>query len=456
MWARLFLTAAAVAAIAGSASAQTGTADGVAALARGDYQRAVEILKPIAEDWRSNDAAAQFFMAGLYETGHGVPADPLRACALYARAASKHENPFGREAFILFRALTVRGLDFDHECQFLANIGFDSGFEPVTFDLGPGHSVEWTLRAATVTYEGRTKREEMGFAIPGARFLPLQHTELATGPTRSLTRHFIEMFVWQPSTRSGPPWKLQWHVFEVVRDQVIRIDTSDSLPAVDGDAPPSRETFDVREYAVLRVDDDGNAEWAVLKGPQPTTARIESDAERRELSDEKAARDAAMKSVDWKRRYDVNRQPAMTYVDSDGCGDVHVYGWPADRAEVVTVSVGSQALGLSTGTATFDLSRESTNISVQADVYAEPQQRFDSCSDVRSPRDPDSIGPETWRAIAGTITIELSSQGIRARSPGLRRATVTLSNVVLRNAAGRTVRVSGPVRLSAIVGAVYG
>ena len=45
----LFLTAAIVAFTIGSVSGQTGTADGVAALARGDYQRAAEILKPIAE-----------------------------------------------------------------------------------------------------------------------------------------------------------------------------------------------------------------------------------------------------------------------------------------------------------------------------------------------------------------------------------------------------------------------
>ena len=109
MWPRLFLTAAIITTVVGGVSAQTGTADGVAALARGDYQRAAEILKPIAEDLRTNDTAAQFFMAGLYETGRGVRADPLRACALYMRAASNHDNPFGQEALSLFppRALAA-------------------------------------------------------------------------------------------------------------------------------------------------------------------------------------------------------------------------------------------------------------------------------------------------------------------------------------------------------------
>ena len=117
MWARLFLTAGIVAFTIGSASGQTGTADGVAALARGDYQRAVEILKPLAEDWRTDDTAAQFFMAGLYQTGRGVPADPLRACALYMRATSNHNSLFGQEASMLAAKAIGRGPEFHMDCS---------------------------------------------------------------------------------------------------------------------------------------------------------------------------------------------------------------------------------------------------------------------------------------------------------------------------------------------------
>jgi hypothetical protein len=451
MPARPFVITVFLAAITCGVSAQTGTADGVAALARGDYQRAVEILKPIAEDWRSKDAAAQFFMAGLYESGRGVPVDPLRACALYMRAASRNDNPFGRKADTLFGLAAGRGSEFTQECQRLAIVGFDNGFQPVTFDLGPGHSVEWTLAAATVTYDGRTRREELGLVMPGARFLPLQHTELFTGPTRSIARHFVELFVWQPATQSGTSWKLEWHVFEVVRDQIIGIDTSEPGVIANGDAPPAAETFDVREWAALRVDDNGNAQWAVLKGPHARSDGIETDAERSEVRETAAARDAALKTVEWSKRSDVHRQPAMTYADSEGCGYFQLVGWTADRDEVVVVRADAQALGISTGAATFDLARSSSNISIEAYVYDAPQRHLNFCTDVII-REQESVEPEVWRAIAGTVSVEMSMPGTRSGP----RATVTLTDVVVRNSAGTTVRLSRPVRLSAIVGAVFG
>lgn len=454
MTSRLFLAVAIVTIVAAAVSAQNGTADGVAALARGDYQRAVEILKPIAEDWRSEDTAAQFFMAGLYESGRGVPADPVRACALYARVGSKYDSPFGRQASPLFAAYMARGKEFDEECQLLASVGFDNGFEPVTFDLGPGHYVQWTLAAATVTYEARTKRESLPLAMSGARFLPLQHTELSTGPTRSLTRHFIEVFVWYPKGRTGP-WNLQWHLFEIVRDEIIRIDTPEPLLEIPGDAPPARDGFDVDEYATVRVDDDGNAEWAVLKGQRAETGRIETDAERREERETRSARDVTLKKVDWNRRSDVHRQPAMTYGDAEGCGDFQLGGWTANRDEVVVLRANAQELGLSAQATTFDLALESGRIPVQVFVYEAAQRQFDFCSDVKMAQGPDSVGPELWRAVAGTVTIELSPSGI-ARNPRAQRATVTLNNLVLRNEAGTVVKVSRPVRLSAIIGAVFG
>src|SRR6188474_1542084 len=135
-----------VAAAMNQAPARTGTAEGVAALARGDYQQAADILKPIAEGWRQPDPMAQFFMAALYETGQGVPQDLLRACALYARASWVFEHPFGAQAGKLFKTLMrAHDPEWIQDCQLLADIGFDHRFEPVTLTLTPGHSVAWDL-----------------------------------------------------------------------------------------------------------------------------------------------------------------------------------------------------------------------------------------------------------------------------------------------------------------------
>lgn len=128
-----------------------------------------------------------------------------------------------------------------------------------------------------------------------------------------------------------------------------------------------------------------------------------------------------------------------------GCSQL--VGWTADRGEGVVGCANAQDLGLSTGAATFDLSRSSSNISIEAYVYGAPQRRCNFCTDVII-RAQDSVDPEVWRAVASTVSIEMSSPGTRSGP----RATVTLTDVVLRNSAGTAVKISRPVRLSAICG----
>ena len=135
---------------------------------------------------------------------------------------------------------------------------------------------------------------------------------------------------------------------------------------------------------------------------------------------------------------------------------MQVYGWTADRAEAVAVSLDGSELGLTSSSAVFDLSRQLVNLSVAVHVHDTPRHQFDFCSDVRMIPPPDWVGPEIWHAIAGTLSLELSPPGIRAHNPNLRHATVTLTNVVLRNSAGRTLSVPQPVRLTAVVGSVGG
>jgi hypothetical protein len=173
------------------------------------------------------------------------------------------------------------------------------------------------------------------------------------------------------------------------------------------------------------------------------------------VRDAEDARNAAMKRVDWNRRSDVRRTPEMAYIDADGCGNFDIYGWTADRAEAVVVRVDVSALGLTTQPATIDLARETVNVSVSAHVFAKPQNQFYFCSDVRIVETPPNE-PEVWKAVAGTITVELSAPGIRARAPQRQRVTLILKDVVLQNDVGTRVHVSRPVRLTGIVGSMWG
>jgi hypothetical protein len=153
--------------------AQSRTSDGVAAMLRGDYQQAAAILQPIVQDRQQRDPAAAFFMATLYDTGRGVPPDPMRACALYQQAFADDTSVYAPTAQLMWRRLWMaHGNEWLQECQLVANIGIDHRFQPETFTLGAAHSVEWTLAAATVTYENRTKRTQLGMMLPRGSMFP--------------------------------------------------------------------------------------------------------------------------------------------------------------------------------------------------------------------------------------------------------------------------------------------
>ena len=244
---------------AANTSAHSGTADGLIALARGDYHAAAAILKPIAESDTSPDVAAQFLMATLYEAGRGVPMDRLRACALYNRAATNPESLFGEQARQLMGTLwRAHDNEWFAKCQALANVGFDHRLEPVTFDLAPGHSVEWDIAGATVTFQGRAHTFPWR-ASRGAAYLPLAHTALRPGG--SPPRHFIEVLAWQPAPGRG--WALNWQLFEVVRDQVVHI-TEEGALVTRTDRPAAGDAPDPGTLVALRLDAAGAPEWVIL------------------------------------------------------------------------------------------------------------------------------------------------------------------------------------------------
>src|SRR5207245_2067310 len=113
---RLVALAGAALIISSTAQAQT-TTDGVDAFLRGDYSRAAEILTPLVSPTRPPDHVAQFFLAAMYENGLGVPIDPTRACALYARVAADSTGAFAAQGAALMDAVSqLLGPDPVKEC----------------------------------------------------------------------------------------------------------------------------------------------------------------------------------------------------------------------------------------------------------------------------------------------------------------------------------------------------
>jgi len=446
------LCLAAVLCAAGSVlDAQTDTADGVAAFARADYERAAEILKPVAERWpESGDPVAQFFMAMMYESGRGVPADAVRACALYNQATIPGAL-FRTQSLNLGRRLRLLlGTEEREECEFLQGIGFDHGFQPVTFALESLDSIAVNLRSATVTHQGKQKRvEHVVPTAPGVIFFPVEHTRLLAGPTRSTPHHYIEVISWIPRRRQT--WVLKWSLFEVVRDNVISV-TDRELTTVSAPRLPANASFDLREFVQLGVNDAGVPEWTILSGPDALSQGIPSDAERDEVAALDRARRIADDRVDWNRVMDASRKPSMTYSDAGGCGNIHLYGWSLDRGEAISVSVNEDFVPLTPGSSIVTLALPHPGVSIEVHVYDRPTKSLPFCTDV-------AIGGlaklETWTAITGTVTIELSPRGVRALQPRLYRARVRITDVELTNTAGERIRQAPPVTLTAVVGTFY-
>jgi hypothetical protein len=433
------------------APAQTTTPDGLEAFVRGDYQLAAEILKPIADKSPLPDDAAKFLMGAMYENGLGVAADQTRACASYMQAAGRGGGgtPFAVAANTMVRALheSMTREEFD-DCELFSYLGFDHGFQPVTFELEPGHWISWDLKGATISYGGKETRIQRRPAVnqPGIVFLPLHHTVLTVGPSGSIRRHFIEVSVWVPA-RDRQSWTLRWELYEVVRNELIVVSTESSLTTISAQEPPTAPPFDVDEFARVRVDDNGNAEWAVLAGPRKRTEAIQSDAERQEEKQQKLALAAADARLDWKLERDVRRTPALTYVDGNGCGNVFVYGWSDDRTEAISVSADTNLLQLSTTARTFDMAATQTGLEVVVHLYPRPLRSWPFCTDA-----PIRGEQETWRAIGGTVTIELTARGVSPRQPNLYRATIRISGAEFVNSSGVRVKQVRPITLTAMVG----
>jgi len=382
--------------------------------------------------------------------------DRVRACAMYLRSAgaSRDASPYSTAAPTLWRAIS-NGLSKEDvtACQTFAIIGFHHNFRPVTFTLEAGHWISLDMHDATISYNGKEKRTPLALASRGVVFLPFQHTELAVGPTRSTSRHFIEALVWVPVSKTQT-WTLLWHLFEVVRENLISV-MNDAVATAEGDAPPADTAFDVRRAVRLDVNDSGDLELSILNGPRPRVAIVETETERREADERRLAHDGPRVPGNATTPLDVHRPPSFAYANAEGCDDTYVYGWSGDRTEMIAVHADKRALRLSETPSTFDLSLPRPELGVSIEVFDRPVGESPYCTDVIARSDSSqSPSSEKWKAVSGRLTIEVSRTRNLLKSGPIYRATVRLDGAEFVSSSGVRVRQTHPIVIPATVPAV--
>ena len=252
-----------------TASAQTSTADGIAAIASGDYAAAARILRPLAENTSAPDPLATFFMATLYHAGKGVAMNEFRACGLYLRA-SVPTNPFSSQSLVLARAIHQDHPLGHSEC---IAASLNSWNEPpaAMFSLASDHWVRIDSAGFVVGYDGAQKPVATTLGGVGWVFLPTRLTQVDVTQPVNARRQFIEFLIWIPQRAAGKPaWMLLWSPYEIVGVE--------ALPAIRGgvvvtDADQPSTAPAIADTIRVHVSAEGEAEW-VVDGPTRRSGAI--------------------------------------------------------------------------------------------------------------------------------------------------------------------------------------
>ena len=442
---RIGLVIAALVMPATGVRAQT-TADGVAALARGDVQRAVDILKPLAEGAMRPDPGAAFFMGTLYEAGRGVPVDPMRACALYSTAGFDRASVFSDAALAVVRRMfQTHGAEWYAECGALAMLGLDHHFEPVTFQLGPNHSVAWTLTGATITYSAEVRKFPfpVNLAPRGTLFLPLVQSDVPAADAGSPPLHFVQFAFWEPK---GDAWSLRWFLYEISGLELNVAATEESLARTASREQAAANAIDLHELVDLKANAQGRPAYTKHLDAGAKTVLIETLTEKRDLRAREDARKAAAARVDWKAEQDLTRVPKMQYVDGEYCGQTMAFAWAwtGDRAEALTLWRDRVSGRQFTG-GTFAIG-QSGGIYVEIHVY---QRAVGDpfCTDAGRETPTETV----WRGVSGTVTIELSPDGVVARRPDARHGMFRIAGAEFVSDTGARVRQSLPIAFTALL-----
>ena len=255
-------------------SGQEPASPGVAAYLAGDYDTAARLLTPLAERGTNPDPVAQFLLATLYDSGRGVPRNQLRACGLYM-AASTVSSPIAMQAGEIAAVLKEPFFGARGPMATCASANTTPWGEPqpALIALGPGHWLRVDANGIVVGYNGgERKRTNAMFGGPGMRFLPIRYTPLDVVTPSPGRRHFVEWFIWHPTSPDATGWSLGWMLDEIVGDEMFGVAGEAALTTSEAATPPM--SIDVSRLVQVRVNAAGEAEWVMPDPAHPRSAVI--------------------------------------------------------------------------------------------------------------------------------------------------------------------------------------
>jgi len=259
--------------LAAPAYGQPPASPGVAAYLAGDYDTAARLLTPVAERTADPDPVAQFLLATLYESGRGVPRNPLRACGLYM-AASTVSSPVAPQAGDIAAVLKEPFFGARGPMGTCASANTTPWGEPqpAFVTLGPDHWLRVDATGVVVGFNGGERRQtNTMIGGPGMRFLPIRYTRLDVDSPQAERRHFVEWFIWHQLTSEVAGWSLGWMLNEIVGNEVFNVAGDPALTTSDASTPPM--SIDVSRLVQLRVN-AGEAEWLIADPVKPRGALI--------------------------------------------------------------------------------------------------------------------------------------------------------------------------------------
>jgi hypothetical protein len=232
-------------------------------------------------------------------------------------------------------------------------------------------------------------------------------------------------------------------LFEVQRDTLVSL-ANETVFTISASSPPAPDAFELGTMAELRVTNAGEAEWVLRGNTAERSDVIPTEAERVAAAREASERKARDARVDWNLQQDRYRIPTLQYREPDGCGMATVAASSDDRAEWITVRVETNPKESPPPRRTFDLSRDPASVSVLLHVYERATREPQECTDVGLG---DSNRPELWRALAGTLIIEVSSTGSGSNRKS--RATIRIEDAEFVSSTGQHVRQTAPIIFTA-------